>query len=314
MKILDMIQGFGTAVAEKAAENSPEILIAVGVVGIIGSVVMACRASREVETPIEEAEIALNDIKEEVEEAKKENKVVEDAGKRSAEAYKTVVIKVVKAFAPVAITLAMSIGCILYSHKIMKDRNLATAAAFTVVANGFKEYRERVKAELGAEADHRFRYGVTDHEIVETKCDENGQVLYEETKKEPVLLDSNCSIYAHYFDRNSHHWNKYSMSVNREFIVGRMDHWNYILKARKNGIVFLNEVLKDLDLPLSPDGQIVGWCYDPEATDGRDNCINIDMFEIGRLNPEEKDGVERVLLLDFNVDGNVLRHLSRKAV
>ena len=60
----------------------------------------------------------------------------------------------------------------------------------------------------------------------------------------------------------------------------------------------MNEVLDDLDLPRTPAGQIVGW-----TADGPDGYVNFRIVEVER---ETEDGRhEPVLLLDFNVEGNI---------
>ena len=69
-------------------------------------------------------------------------------------------------------------------------------------------------------------------------------------------------------------------------------------KLQTRGHLFLNEVLDDLDLPRTPAGQIVGW-----TADGPDGYVNFRILEVER---ETEDGRhEPVLLLDFNVEGNI---------
>ena len=74
-------------------------------------------------------------------------------------------------------------------------------------------------------------------------------------------------------------------------------------RLRAVGHLFLNEVYDRLDIPKTKAGQIVGWVYDPKNPKG-DNFVDFGMCEMLR---QTDDGErEPVILLDFNVDGNIL--------
>ena len=53
-------------------------------------------------------------------------------------------------------------------------------------------------------------------------------------------------------------------------------------------------------------GQIVGWVYDEDNPLG-DNYVDFGIYDINREKSRDfVNGYERVILLDFNVDGNIL--------
>ena len=61
-----------------------------------------------------------------------------------------------------------------------------------------------------------------------------------------------------------------------------------------------------LGIPRTRAGQIVGWVYDEDNPLG-DNYVDFGIYDINREKTIDfVNGYERVILLDFNVDGNIL--------
>ena len=88
------------------------------------------------------------------------------------------------------------------------------------------------------------------------------------------------------------------------FLKAEQNYANDRLRAR--GYLFLNEVYERLGIKQTKAGQIVGWVYDTKEPIG-DNYVD---FGIYNTNIEKTrdfvNGYENVILLDFNVDGNIL--------
>ena len=63
-----------------------------------------------------------------------------------------------------------------------------------------------------------------------------------------------------------------------------------------------------LGIPRSKAGQVVGWIYDKDNTKG-DGFVDFGIYD---ANNDRKrafvNGLERTILLDFNVDGNILEN------
>ena len=77
-------------------------------------------------------------------------------------------------------------------------------------------------------------------------------------------------------------------------------------KLLAQGHVYLNEVYDALGIPRSKAGQIVGWVYNPDNPVG-DNYIDFGIYQTNRAVARDfVNGYEKVILLDFNVDGNIL--------
>jgi hypothetical protein len=295
---------------------SPEILMGVGIVGIVTSTVLACKATLKAEDVIEDAEEKIRKIHQAREMA---GTYVEGDGENSGlvqyseEDYKkdmtTVYIQTgwgfTKLYGP-AVTLGLlSIACMLGAHGIMRKRNLALVAAYKAIEQSFSDYRKRVKDELGDEADRHFKYGT---EYVENEItDENGNVV----SSEPVVvIDPNgISEYARIFDKENTNWQN-TADYNMAFLKCQQSYANDLLQSR--GHVFLNEIYDLLGLQRSRAGAVVGW-----VKDHGDNYIDFGMFDLtasgyrndmtnDTIAEERRDfvnGCNKAILLDFNVDG-----------
>ena len=117
-------------------KKSPEILVAVGVVGVVASAVMACKATPKACKVAEKNSEQMNMIH-----TADENGVTnageeytkEDARRDVIQVYMQTGIAYAKLYAPAVIMGAASITCILSGHKILKKRNVALAAAYTAL-------------------------------------------------------------------------------------------------------------------------------------------------------------------------------------
>lgn len=283
-------------------KHSPEILMVAGVVGTVASTVLACKATLKVNEVLEEKKNTIDAIH-----TCLENETIEyteeDSKKDLTILYAQTGIKLVKLYAPAVILGALSITSIVAGHRILKKRNLALAAAYAVVDKGFKDYRKRVVERFGEELDKELRYNLKAKEIEEVVKDKDGNEKVE--KKVVNVVDSEnplngVSEYAKFFDEVSTNWSK-DPEYNLMFLRRQQDWANEKLKA--TGYLFLNEVYDMLGIPRTQAGQVVGWIYDKKNPNG-DNYVDFGIYDV---HSEAKrgfvNGVERSILLDFNVDG-----------
>lgn len=290
----------------KLKKHSPEILIVVGIAGVITSAVMACKASTKVNDILDEAKHTIDNIHQIAENPENEGKYSEeDYNKALAVAYVQTGVELVKLYAPSVIFGAASITCILASNRIISRRNVALAAAYATVDTGFKEYRKRVIDRFGKELDRELKYDIKTKEIEERVVDENGNETVE--KKTIRVADPNeYSDYARFFDEYCTGWDKNS-EYNLMFLRQQQNHANDLLKSQ--GFLFLNDVYGMLGIPKTKAGQIVGWIYDTKNPVG-DNFVDFGIYDLH--NEKKRDfvnGYERSILLDFNVDGNILEYI-----
>ena len=285
----------------KFKKHSPEVLIVAGTIGVVASAVMACKATTKAGKIKEEMNEEMDKIHE-VAEAHREDYTEEDLKKDTTIVYAQTAVKYVKLYAPSVALGVVSLTCILASNGILRKRNIALAAAYTAVDKGFKEYRGRVVERFGTELDKELRYNIKAKEFEEPVVDEKGK---EKIKKETVsVADPNLySDYARFFDDGCLGWSK-DAEYNLMFLKQQQNYANDLLK--KKGHLFLNEVYDMLGIPRTRAGQVVGWIYDEKHPIG-DNFVDFGIYDMNREKVRDfVNGYERVILLDFNVDGNIL--------
>ena len=284
----------------KAIKHSPEILAGVGVVGVVGSLVMACKATTKLSDILEDSKEQLDKIKEVAADPAYEEKYSQDDAKKDTTiTYVQTAMKVTKLYAPSVILCASSLGCLLASNNILKKRNAALSAAYMTVDKSFKEYRKRVADRFGEEVEKEIRYNIKAEEI--TKVDEDGNEVTETVKIMDGTDDPNTySDYARFFDESCAAWQN-DAEYNLTFLKAQQQYANDLLKAR--GRLFLNEVYRMLGIDETKAGQVVGWVYNPDNPTG-DNFVDFGIYNMQRERVRAfVNGYEPNILLDFNVDG-----------
>lgn len=290
----------------KLKKHSPEILVVTGVVGVVASAVMACKATTKIDTILAEAKEKVDAIHEISADPETKDLYTEEDGKKDLVlVYTQTGLKLAKLYGPSLLLGAASIGCILASNNIIRKRNVALAAAYTAVDNSFKEYRGRVIERFGKELDRELKYNIKTEEVEEVVVDEDGK---ETIVKTPVdVMDPNVySPYSIVFDDGNTGWDK-DPELTKFFLVQQQNYANDRLKAR--GHLFLNEVYDMLGAQRTKAGAQVGWIYDEKNPIG-DNYVDFGLFDIHK--PKARDfinGYEKVIVLDFNVDGVILDHI-----
>lgn len=286
-------------------KHSPEILVVTGVVGVVASAVMACKATTKVSAIVDKAKEDVDTIHEALDRGYTnagEEYTLEDSKRELTRTYILTGVKFAKLYGPSVILGGLSIASILTSNNILRKRNVALAAAYATVDKGFKEYRNRVIDRFGEEVDRQLRFDIKAKEIEETVVDENGN---ETTVKKTVDVVNPSRLYSEYariFDQLNPNWQD-NADFNKMFLRQVENYMND--KLRVNGRVFLNEVYKELGFEPTKAGQVVGWKLDPDNPKS-DNYIDFGIYDVtkegsGRFVNE----YESAVVLDFNVDGNV---------
>lgn len=270
-------------------EHAPKLLFGGGVVGMVGSTVLACRSTLRLQTVLEEINFDLKTARN-IRELHPDLYSEEDRQKDTAIIYVRSGAKLAKLYTPSVALGVVSIAALTRSHTILSERNAALTAAYVALDKGFREYRARVVEKFGEDQDREFRY--SSEVIVEGEG---------KTKKKPrsrVNVDEGPSIYARFFDEYSEMWSK-EPEYNRLFLNCEQNWANDMLRAR--GHLFLNEVYRRLGIPHTTAGSVVGWRIGGEG----DSYVDFGIFM--------NDGSDRIrdfvngregsILLDFNVDG-----------
>ena len=294
----------------KLKKHSPEILVIAGVIGTVTSAVMACKATLKVNDVIDETKETIEDIHyctgKGLKTADGEEYTQEIANKELTIVYVQTGWKFAKLYGPAVLLGVASIGCMVGSNQILRNRTIALGAAFTAMDRSFKEYRGRVIERFGKDLDRELRFNTKAKQIEETVVDENGK---ETTVTKTVeIVDPNVahSIYSVVFCEGNTGWTK-NAELNKVFLLQQQNYAND--KLRLNGVLTLNEVYDMIGAPRTAYGQLAGWVYTEDSSVG-DNFVDFGIFDI---NSEKKcdfiNGIERSIILDFNCIGNILDYI-----
>lgn len=296
MNLLTKISHKLAPVALKVTNHSPAILFSVGAVSITAGTIWACRTTyTSAELIMDEhhskiskikecKQLAIEDVVSYTPEQERNDKVLAH--------FQTAIEFVHFYWKPVGL-FVFGMGCMFASHRILHKRNLALVGAYKLLDEAFKEYRERVRNEVGEEKERDIYF---DKKLVETIDPETGEVkkLEETISKSP---------YARIFDSRSRQWSK-DPQMNITYLMAQQRYFNNLLQSR--GHVFLNEVYDALGVDRTKGGQLVGWLRNRAPGEG-DGFID---FGIGHYGEEIKldpmCGWGYVISLDFNVDGVIL--------
>lgn len=124
--------------------HSPTILTCVGALGVIGTAVLAVKATPKAVRMIEAAEV------------EKSIRLGQGSESTTGKLTKKEVIQVAwKCYIPAAATGLGTIFCILSAHMLNQKRQSSIMSAYLLVDSAYKEYRSKVKELYGEEADDR---------------------------------------------------------------------------------------------------------------------------------------------------------------
>lgn len=280
-------------------KHSPEILMVAGVIGTVAGAVMACKETLELENVLDECKHEKMELEEQYAmcEEYSEDALKKDQVKLTIKQ----AVKIVKLYAPSVIMEATSIGVIFASNDIMRKRNASMAAAYATLNSMYKRYRQNVIESYGEEVDKDMRFGVK-HEKV-TEIDEDGNKVKVDARI--VDLDNTAlaiSDYSRFFQAGCKGFDASSGRYNLLYLKGIQAMFNNKLIA--DGYVMLNDVYRELGFDTIPEGWSIGWVYDEENPIG-DNYIDFGLYEARNKNQRAVNDWEPVILMDFNVDGNL---------
>lgn len=141
----------------KLRKHSPTILTCLGAGGVIGTTILAVKATPKALVLLEDAEM------EKGEELTKLEKVVV-AG---------------PAYIPAAITGAATIACIFGANVLNKRQQASIMSAYALLENSYKEYRDKVKDLYGDETDIHIKKEIAKDHYSESDIDvDDNKVLF----------------------------------------------------------------------------------------------------------------------------------------
>ena len=141
-----ILSNFARNVKTSLVKHSPEILIGLGITGVITTTVLAVKGTPKAMALIEE---------------KKEELDVEKL--TPVETVKTTW----KCYVPAAITGAATIACFVGSHSVSARRSAALATAYKLSESAFADYREKTLETIGEKKEKTIRDKVSEKQIQE---------------------------------------------------------------------------------------------------------------------------------------------------
>jgi len=279
---MSFIQNIGNTVIR----HGPTIMTVVGIAGVVGGGVLACKATIKAETVMVEHKENVEAVKE------NEYSVQKEYDRAITMVYWHTIKQFAKLYAPAAAVTAVSIGGILYGHKILCGRNLMLAGAYKALTMDYDEYRKRVQDKIGYEDEIMIRHNI---QATTKKDPDTGEEYYE------YILSEDPSAWnarSKFFCESSIYWTE-DPEANLDFLRKVENEMQRLFD--KKGYLFLNTVYKALDIPETYAGSVCGW-----VKGLGDNRIDFGLYNMAHEGIRRFiNGYEAVVLLDFNDDGYI---------
>lgn len=204
-------------------KRSPEILTAIGIVGMVGTTIMAVKATPKALQFIEEKKDEL------------------DCEKLSP-------IETVKAtwkcYIPATVTGVTSVACLIGASSVNARRNAALATAYSISKTALTEYQEKVVDAIGEKKERAIRDSIAKDKIEKNPV-RNHEVIITE-KGATLCYDS---VFGRYFKSDIDTLKRAMNEMNRKMVSGDM-------------YVSLNEFYSEIDLTPVDIGDRLGWNID----------------------------------------------------
>ena len=212
----------GRDVRTSLSRHSPEILMAIGITGMITTTVLAVGA-----TP--KAIRLINEKKEELE----VNTLT------PLETVKTTW----KCYIPAVISGATSIACLVGSHSVNSRRNAALAAAYKLSETAFTDYREKVIESIGEKKERTVRDKVSEEQIKKNPINRTDVIV---TGRGHTLCFEPLS--SRYFYSDLDKIKRAENNLNKQIICDPFD-----------AGVTVNDFYEEIGLPPTATGDGLGW-------------------------------------------------------
>lgn len=283
---------------------SPEILLVLGLAGVVTGTVLACVATTKLPEVKAKKEEELADIHEKLdsEDVAVADQNLPELKKQTTAIYLRTGVKYAALYAPSVIVTGLSVSCLVASNVILRRRLIGVSAAYAAISQSFKEYRGRVAERYGEEIEKEIRYNIKQQEITTTVTDAKGKEK-QKTDKIKVADPSEYSDFARIYDDGNIGWTK-DPQTNLAFLKCQQAAATQRLK--KQGYLFINDVYEMLGFPKTREGQVAGWIFNEKEPVG-DNFVDFGIYDITKQTTKDfVNGYERSIVLDFNIDGNIL--------
>lgn len=209
-------------VKNSLSKRSPEILIGVGITGMIATTVLAVRATPK----------AMRLIDKKKQELDVESLAPIDTVKATW-----------KCYIPAAVTGAASIACLIGSSSVNAKRNAALVTAYKLSETAFSDYREKVVETIGEKKERTVRDKVSEKQVKENPVNKTDVIIT--GKGQTLCFDPLSSRYFYSsLDKINKAVNKLNYDINTDpFDTG----------------VTVNDFYSEIGLPGTSTGDGLGW-------------------------------------------------------
>ena len=214
-------------------------------------------------------------------------------------------MKYAKLYAPAFLVTTTALLLVVQGNHIQHRRYAALAAAYATLDKNYSDYRARVRERFGEDLDDEIRYDAKVTQVEEKVTDENGKT--KKVKKNVTILNSEAILddeYTFLFEPGFATEATDSIDYNEMCINGVEKYAGHQLVAY--GRLFMNDVLKDLGIEPTKAGQVCGWIFDKDVSEG-DGYINFNtrrvMVDFGN------DDIHESLLIQMNCEGNIWKKM-----
>ena len=275
------------------SKYAPEILMGVGIAAGVGATATAVHATlkSDISGQVEAYKDTLTRIDDT--KVKYETEFPDEDFRKEVTVGKIQASVILKTYAlPITLT-AVSVGALLWSRGIYAGRSAALTIALKGAQDRISTYRNRVREEVGPDKEEELYESAWRMDVSEDDLELNN------VPEDLVFSPNDPYVYVDYGEWAS---SAYGRREAQMYMLKTFENWanDYLVHT---GSLFLNDVLHQIGLERTSEGQLLGWIYD------KDNQRKVD-FGFNRPGMDVKiadyiSGVRDNFPLSFNVDGVV---------
>lgn len=227
-------------------KNSPVLLTAVSVVGLLSTAILAVKATPQAVRLLEERGRELLEIK---------NPIA-----KSVE-----VVKLTwQGYIPAATVGLITVTCIIASHRVSVRRSAALASVYALTETAFKEYQWKVEETIGSIKERKIVDAVVKDRLVRDPVGTN-EIIMVGNDADVLCYDS---LSGRYFKSDIEKINRSILDANQRLL--------------SSTFITLNELYYDLGLSGIDLGELMGWDinkgwieanFSSQLTDGTKPCL-----------------------------------------
>lgn len=215
----------GRDIRTSVSKRSPEILMGIGITGMITTTILAVKATPK----------ALMLIEEKRDELEVDTLAPVDVVKATW-----------KCYIPSIVTGTVSVACLIGSNSVNAKRNAALATAYKLSETAFAEYRDKVVETFGEKKEKTVKDKISEDKIKENPV----------TKTEVIITGKGQTLFfeplsSRYFYSNIDLIKRAENKLNKDIITDAFD-----------AGVTVNDFYTEIGLPTTATGDNLGWKID----------------------------------------------------